>query len=158
MKFALTLTAALFALTLTSAANAGTIKSEIVNVKASRITERVVLVDKAEKSLRVQIIQEFLAGSTDVSNTSRLILAISQLGEMNEIESSFVLTETMGLRSAKRLSGGVYQITHMDARAMDSGKLEVTQTIDAREAINKVMKFNCEEFGTCEVPATVTLK
>jgi len=153
-------TLVLILLSLSSMAHSLEINSKKVNVNAARIVERIVLVDKPEKALHVQVIQEFLGGSTDLSNTGRVVFSISQLGEMSEATASFVISPSMSLISAKRISGGVYQVTYMDAR--EAGKvpfrsLEVTKTIDATKAVNDVLTA-CSEFESCDVNTTISVK
>ncbi|MES2856709.1 MAG: hypothetical protein V4692_12635 [Bdellovibrionota bacterium] len=148
--------AAATVLTATSAF-AETIKSRRVSVNAARITDRIVLADKnGERAVLVQILAEKTNGSTDVSNTHRLILSISQIGEMSETEASFVLTKSMGIQSATRLEGGRYQIVFMEASSENPGFLE-TRIIDARDAVSSVQDSKCGEFSVCRLRTTVQL-
>lgn len=151
------LTAALLAATPVFAA---TIQSKSITVNPARITDRVVLAStNGNNGILVQIIAEQLNGATDVSNTHRIILAISQIGEMTEKEASFEIGKSMGLISAQRLSGGVYQIKYQDADVGNTRlNMEVIKTIDARDAVILVRDAFCAEFTVCKIRASVSVQ
>lgn len=151
------LTAALLAATPVFAA---TIQSKSITVNPARITDRVVLAStNGNNGILVQIIAEQLNGATDVSNTHRIILAISQIGEITEKEASFEIGKSMGLISAQRLSGGVYQIKYQDADSANKGlNMEVIKTIDARDAVIQVRDAFCAEFTVCKIRASVSVQ
>lgn len=151
------LTAALLAATPVFAA---TIQSKSITVNPARITDRVVLAStNGNNGILVQIIAEQLNGATDVSNTHRIILAISQIGEMTEKEASFEIGRSMGLISAQRLSGGVYQIKYQDADVGNTRlNMEVIKTIDARDAVILVRDAFCAEFTVCKIRASVSVQ
>ena len=154
------LTAALLAATPVFAA---TIQSKSITVNPARITDRVVLAstngNNGNNGILVQIIAEQLNGATDVSNTHRIILAISQIGEMTEKEASFEIGKSMGLISAQRLSGGVYQIKYQDADVGNTRlNMEVIKTIDARDAVILVRDAFCAEFTVCKIRASVSVQ
>lgn len=150
------ITSAILAIAITfgSVAQAATIASSQVLIKPTRITKRVVLVDNRENGMKVQVLSVFEEGSADVSNTSKVILAISQLGEMGTVEASFVLGDSIGLDSAKRLAAGVYQVKYIDA---SRGLNVQTRTINASEAINSIKNSNCAEFETCEIATSIQI-
>ncbi len=156
MKKLLSLAAYLIA----ASAIASPIQSKNIKVNPARITDRVVLANvEGNNGVLVQIIAEQLGGSTDVSNTHRIILAISQIGEMTEKEASFEIGKSMGLTSARRLSGGVYQIKYEDADSeVTSSEMEVTKTIDARDAVNLVKNAPCSEFAVCKIRSAILVR
>ncbi len=139
---------------------AGTIQSKSITVNPARITDRVVLAStNGNNGVLVQIIAEQLNGTTDVSNTHRILLAISQIGEITEKEASFEIGKSMGLISAQRLSGGVYQIKYQDADSANKGlNMEVIKTIDARDAVIQVRDAFCAEFTVCKIRASVSVQ
>lgn len=139
---------------------AGTIQSKSITVNPARITDRVVLAStNGNNGVLVQIIAEQLNGATDVSNTHRIILAISQIGEITEKETSFEIGQSMGLTSAQRLSGGVYQIKYQDADVGNTRlNMEVIKTIDARDAVILVRDAFCAEFTVCKIRASVSVQ
>jgi hypothetical protein len=134
---------------------ADTITSSKISIKPSRITDRIVLVDNKANAMRVQVLSVFVDGATDFSNTSKIVLALSQLGEMATVEASFDLGESIGLDSAKRLGPGLYQVTFIDA---NKGIEPQVLTIDATQAVSDIKNARCEEFGTCEITTTVNVK
>jgi|GEM_PF-4726821 len=134
---------------------ADTITSSKISIKPSRITDRIVLVDNKVNAMRVQVLSVFVDGATDFSNTSKIVLALSQLGEMATVEASFDLGESIGLDSAKRLGPGLYQVTFIDA---NKGIEPQVLTIDATQAVSDIKNARCEEFGTCEITTTVNVK
>ncbi len=140
---------------ISTVALADVIKSSKLSIKPSRITDRVVLVDNKANSLRVQVLSVFESGSTDVSNTSKIVLAISQLGEISTVEASFDLGGSISFGSAKRVGPGLYQVSFIDANK--DAKLQVLN-IDATKAISDIKNAQCEEFGTCEITTTVNVK
>ncbi len=139
---------------------AATLQSKTITVNPARITDRVVLAStNGNNGVLVQIIAEHLNGTTDVSNTHRIILAISQIGEMTEKETSFEIGKSMGLISAKRLSGGVYQVRYQDADLQNTWfDMEVIQTIDARDAVMQVRDAFCAEFTVCKIRSAVSVQ
>lgn len=151
------LAAAFFA---ASAVFADTIKSKSIVVNPSRISDRVVLASaKGNDGILVQVIAEHTNGATDLSNTHRIILGISQIGEEREKEASFEIGRSLGLTSVVALSDGIYEIRYDDANVADKQSgLEVIKTIDAREAINLVKDGPCNEFSICKVSATISIK
>ena len=153
MKKFLSVAAYLFA----ASAFASPIQSKNIKVNPARITDRMVLANvEGNNGVLVQIIAEQLGGSTDVSNTHRIILAISQIGEMTEKEVSFEIGKSMGLTSAKRLSGGIYELMYQDADMENTWfDMNVTQNIDARDAVLLVKNSPCAEFTICKLTSTV---
>lgn len=140
---------------ISTVAMADVITSSRLSIKPTRITTRVVLVDNKENSMRVQVLSVFEKGATDFSNTSKIVLAISQLSEWSTVEASFVLGRSIGLNSAKRVGPGLYQVTFIDA---DKGAEPQVLNIDATKAVSDIKNTQCEEFGTCEITTTVNLK
>lgn len=132
------------------------ISSEAINVNPAKIIKHVLLANNEDKYLRVQAVHEFVMGSTDLSNTGRIILSISLLGEERDASSSFIISDTISLLSAKELSSGVYEITFMDANA-ETNNLTVTKIIDAKKAIKNVLNA-CGHFESCEVKTTIEIK
>lgn len=130
------------------------ISSSEVTIKPSRITERVVLAHSVDDALRVQAIAAFEEGATDFSNTTKIILSISQLGEMGTVEANFVIGNSIGLDSAVRLAPGVYELKYIDA---SKGMDWQVRTIDAKKALSDIKNSNCAEFETCTVETTVTV-
>lgn len=135
------------------------VASQPVSISASRITERVLLVDEVNSQTRVQLLAERTGTATDVSNTHRLILSISQMGEIFGTEANFVVGNAMSLQSAERVGPGVYRIVYNDAdHFYDDSQFTVTRTIDARKAVHDVLNGTCEESRICEIGTTVELK
>ena len=139
---------------------ASPIQSKNIKVNPARITDRVVLANvEGNNGVLVQIIAEQLGGTTDVSNTHRIILAISQIGEMTEKEVSFEIGKSMGLTSARRLSGGIYELKYQDADLENTWfDMLVTKNIDARDAVMLVKNAPCAEFTICKLSATVSVR
>lgn len=153
MKKAITL---LSALTLISTvAMAEVVKSSTLLIKPSRITNRVVLVDNKTNSMKVQVLSVFESGATDFSNTSKIVLAISQLGEWATVEANFELGESIGLDSAKRVGPGLYQVTFIDA---NKGMEPQVLLVDASKAVADVKNSTCAEFGSCEISTSVSVE
>ncbi len=139
---------------ISTVAMADVITSSKLSIKPTRITNRIVLVDNKANSMRVQVLSVFENGATDFSNTSKIVLAISQLGEWSTVEASFELGRSIGLDSAKRVGPGLYQVTFIDA---DKGMEPQVLKIDATKAVSDIKNTKCEEFGTCEITTTVNL-
>lgn len=143
-------------LSLTSLAHSLEINSEKIAVNPAKIIKQVLLVNDEETYQRIQLIHEFVMGSTDLSNTGRIIFSISQLADDRDASASFIISETISLQSAKELSYGVYEITYMDA-SIDSNNLTVTKIIDARKALKSILN-SCGFFESCEVKTAIELK
>ena len=158
--------AALLTLAALPQANASTtLQSQKLDIKPSRVVNRAVL-QQEDGVFTVQILEVSSGGSTDVSNTSRLILTVATLGEMFTNETSIVLTQSRGLISAKMVKPGFIELIHSDADAMESdgpfrnpeNPMEVRRVIDARDAIKAVRFGHCPEFEECEFKTTVKIK
>lgn len=132
------------------------ISSEKIDVNPAKIIKHIVLAADEDKSLRVQVVHEFIMGSTDLSNTGRIIFSISLLGEERDASASFTISETISLIATKELSAGVYELTFMDA-SIDSTNLTVTKIVDARKAIKNVLNA-CGFFESCEVNTAIEVK
>lgn len=142
-----------------SGGNGGSaVNSQRLAVSSSRISERVVLAQEAVNSAQIQLIAERIGTATDVSNTHRLILSISQMGEIYGTEASFLLDESMGLESARLISPGVVQIVYNDADSFyDDQNFTVTRTIDVRQALQDLNNATCDEGAICQVNTSVQL-
>ncbi|MEQ8276357.1 MAG: hypothetical protein RMA76_25340 [Deltaproteobacteria bacterium] len=136
MRFAL----ALLCLLLPSVASAKTVKSADAKVPVARVVKIVELVDKPH--IKVNLVVQDLGGSTDVSPTQRLFFTLYSKGEMFSTDAAFDLGPVFGVKSAKRKSGGVYEVTLDDGF---TGKTK-TMTVDAREAIVAMKKVSCDDF------------
>jgi len=115
-------------------------KSNQINV--ARIDKVVTLVDKAH--IKVNVVVEDLGGSTDVGATQNVFFTLYSKGEMFSTDATFNLGPIIALKSAKRISGGIYQVNVIDGEMKPA-----TLMINAIDAIMKLKSFTCEDFD-CE--------
>lgn len=123
-----------------SVAAAKTVKSGDAEVRVARVVKLIELVDKPH--IKVNLVVQDTGGTTDVSPTQRLYFTLYAKGEMYSTDASFDLGPVFGVKSAKRKSGGVYQVTLHDGLTPKTRTLE----IDAREAIVAMKKVRCDDF------------
>lgn len=131
----------LTALTLLPAtALAKTIHSEDTKVLAARVERVMSLVDKPH--IKVNLVIEDTGGSTDYSPSKHLIFTIYMRGEMFSTDAAFDLGMEFGVQSARRVSGGVYELT----LAPRTSPAKPVLRIDARDAIVAMKRVRCEDF------------
>ncbi len=136
------------AMTLTSfSLSAATIESSKNTVSAARVVEVVKLVNKADIQVNVVVVDN--GGSTDVSPTQSLYFNIYSKGEMFSTDASFDLGYIFSLESAKRISGGVYQLEITGANEETAMPETQILEIDAQKAILALKAVQCDDFD-CE--------
>ena len=125
------------------AAQGRIIQSSDAQVPVARVVKLVNLVDKPH--IQVNVIIEDLGGSTDVSPTQRAYFTLYAKGEMFSTDASFDLGPHFGLLSAKRKSGGVYELTFAPDLTT-GGRAPVKRVVDARDAIVAMKAVRCDDF------------
>ena len=146
----------LILLSLSTLVHSTEIQSEKISVNPAKIVKQIFLVNDEDKYLRIQVVHEFIMGSTDLSNTGRIILSISQLAEDRDASASFIISETISLLSARELSRGIFEITYMDA-SIESDDLTVTKIVDVKKALKNILN-SCGFFESCEVKTAIEIK
>ncbi|MBY0416236.1 MAG: hypothetical protein K2Q18_18830 [Bdellovibrionales bacterium] len=117
------------------------------NVNVARVVEIVKLVNKSD--IQVNVVVSDIGGSTDVSPTQLLFFNIYSKGEIFSTDASFAIGPIYSLVSAKRLSGGVYELQIVGANAETTMPEDQTLIVDAQKAIVSLKAIRCEEFD-CE--------
>lgn len=143
-KFVLTALALAFAIP----AQAALVKSEPAQVSIARVTQIVPLVQKP--GIQVSVTVQDLGGSTDVSPTMTVYLTLYSKGEMFSTEAAFKIADVLSLKSAKRISGGIYQVVALTYDGGSNGLQETTYTIDAIKAVNAIEGVNCGGDFNCD--------
>lgn len=142
MKFAIL--AALMILSTT--AQARELKSATpaeAQVSISRIVQVQNLVNKGE--LQVNVAVQDLGGSTDVGPSQKIFFNVYRKSEMFNVEAAFNLGSIFSFESARRLSGGIYEIVVVAADS-NYNPVRTKMVIDARKAITDVQQVACEDF------------
>ncbi len=129
--------------------NTKMIQSSDAKVPVARVAKIINLVDKPH--IQVNLVVEDLGGTTDVSPTRRVFFTLYAKGEMFSTDAAFDLGPHFGLVSAKRVSGGVYEVTFAK---MIEPKAPVYR-IDATDAIVAMKAVRCEDF---DCPASKDFK
>lgn len=128
-------------------------------VEISRVVNVIKLVEKP--GLQVSIVVEDLGGSTDVSPTQVVYFTLYSKGEMFSTDATFKLGHIYELQSAKRLSGGVYELKYSGPDDETSMPTDKKMIIDAQEAILDLKEVDCSDFD-CEASrdfkATIKVK
>jgi hypothetical protein len=143
-KFVLTALVLAFAVPL----HAATVKSEEVLVSLARVTQVVPLVQKP--GLQVSVSIEDLGGSTDISPTMAIYFTLYAKGERFDTDATFKIADVLSFKSAKRISGGIYQVVASTYDGGSNGLQETTYTIDAIKAVNAIQSVTCEDEVDCE--------
>lgn len=107
------------------------------------------LVNKPD--LKVNVVVEDLGGSTDVSPTEVVYLTIYREGEMFSVDATFKIATVFGLKSAKRVEGGIYQIVVTEYDPENEHPIhDVVYRIDAQKAVIDSGKVFCSDFDCPE--------
>ncbi len=130
---------------------AATVNSEDVTVSVARVVKVVPLVQK--NGLQVSVVVQDLGGSTDVSPTQTVYLTLYAKGEMFSTDATFKIANVLSLISAKRVSGGVYEIKAM---TYETDMAETTYTIDATKAVTEIKAVDCDGDFDCEASQKFT--
>jgi len=123
------------------------LSQEEAQASMARIVDIVKLVEKP--GLQANIVVKDLGGSTDVSPTQILYFTLYSKGEMFSTEATFELGHVYALHSAKRLSGGIYEVKFSGPEDETSMPIKKIMTIDAQEAIMDLKEVDCDDFD-CE--------
>jgi hypothetical protein len=113
-------------------------------VEIARVVELKRLVDKP--GIQVNIAVQDLGGSTDVSPTQSVYFTLYSKGEMFSTDAAFKIADVLSLKSARRISGGVYEVvafTYDSDAHGDYAMRDRVFTIDARKAITEIKAVNC---------------
>ena len=113
-------------------------------VHAARVVDLVKLVEKP--GLQVNILVKDLGGSTDVSPTQELYFTLYAKGEMFSTDATFNLGPIYSFKSAKRKSGGIYEVKIEGLDSPNGMPVAKTLVIDAQEAIMDLKEVECEDF------------
>ncbi len=120
------------------------VKSTKEVISPSRVVELVKLVNKDD--IKVSVVVSDIGGSTDVSPTQELYLTLYVKGEMYNTDATFNLGPIYKFISAKRISGGVYEV-EAEVPNEENWMPEVkTLVIDAQSAIISIKAVSCDDF------------
>jgi hypothetical protein len=122
-------------------------------IRVARVQKVIPLVEKSD--IEVKVVVQELGLSTDVSPTKQIFLTIYAPGEMNDAESTFEISQSYGVDSAKRIAPGIYQVKASLPSPEDRMPVNALLTIDATKATVGIKKMPCPEFETCEFNGSV---
>jgi hypothetical protein len=108
----------------------------------ARIDKVVNLVDRPDIKVNVVVVDH--GGSTDVSPTQSLHFTLYSKGEMFSTDATYNLGSIFSMESARRVSGGIYEVRVVDADLKTS-----TLRINAINAINAIKNVNCGDEFDC---------
>lgn len=155
--------AALAVVAMSASAQAKTVVAEKIQISPSSVDQVVRLVDKNEpgsshKKLSIVVADNGM--STDVSPRYRVYMAYASLAEMGNLSADFLISaEVMKFISAKRISGGIYEVVVTEFN--DNGFQDVTYKINATKMFSdeKKMREKCDsEGGFCDGELTGTVE
>lgn len=124
-------------------AQAEEIRSTETSVNIARVVQVINLVTTPE--IQVNVTVQDLGGSTDMSPTQAVYLTLYAKGEMFSTDAAFEIANVFGVKSAKRIKGGIYEITVLGWED-EKGLVDVTYAVDARKAIVAMKNVSCEDF------------
>lgn len=113
-------------------------------VEVSRVVEVIKLV--SAPNIQVNVAVRDLGGSTDVSPTQELFFTLYSKGEMFSTDATFNLGAIYDFKSARRISGGVYEILVGGIDFETSMPKNKLLLIDAQKAIDAILKVRCAHF------------
>ena len=100
-------------------------------------------------AIKVSVVMIDTGGSTDVSPTHKLYFTLYKRGEMFSTDASFYLGYFFGLKSARKISNGIYELTVDGVDKHYNIKTE-TYTIDARQAMRAMDMVDCKDEFDCD--------
>lgn len=103
------------------------LSEETALIDAATVVDSIVLGNNAADDITVRLISTDLGSHTDVAPNKNLYITFLDRGELNTTRTAFLLDTVIELKSAKRISAGVYEIAVKDANLRDS-KLVVDTT------------------------------
>lgn len=123
------------------------IKSSKNSANLARIAEFVKLVDKEDFQVTFTVVDN--GGTTDFDTTQSLFFNIYSKGEMFSTDASFFLGPIFSYQSAKRITGGIYEIT---VSILGDGYRPENRVlvIDARQAIIDLRNVQCGDQFDCD--------
>lgn len=142
-KFALALMVSLMSIV----AQAEEIRSTETSVNIARVTQVINLVTTPE--IQVNVAVQDQGGSTDMSPTETVFLTLYAKGEMFSTDAAFEIGNVFGVKGAKRIKGGIYEITVVDFVERE-GLVDVTYVVDARKAIVEMKNVDCGGDFDCD--------
>lgn len=129
------------------AAQAEEIRSTEASVNIARVVQVINLVTTNEIQVNVAVLDN--GGSTDMSPTQTVFLTLYAKGEMFSTDAAFEIANVFGLKSAKRIKGGIYEITVLGWED-EKGLVDVTYAVDARKAIVEMKNVSCGDDFDCD--------
>lgn len=133
-------------LSITTQAQALTIESAKTSVEIARVVEIKNLVSKP--NLQVNIVVQDHGGSTDMSPTQTVYFTLYSKGEMFSTDAAFKIADIFSLKSARRVSGGIYEIVAVTYN--DNGLNDTTFTINAQKAVTEIQRVDCGGDFDCD--------
>lgn len=126
----------------TAFAQAGTVKSQDLQIAPSKIDQVIRLVDKNDPGSshkKLSIIVTDHGMSTDLSPRYSIYLAYASLAEMGNIAVDFKINDqAIQFLAASRKAAGIYEVVTTEYR--DDGMYKVTTTIDATKMFSDEKK------------------
>lgn len=149
----------------TSISQASTIKSEMHEITPASVDKIFRLVDKnvpGSSHKKLQILVTDLGMSTDVSPRYAIYLGYQSAAEMGNMAANFKLSDQfLTVDSAKRISGGIYEVTGTKLNFSDNGEFmqKVTLKIDATQMFidENAVRKQCGD-GFCDLEMSTTIQ
>lgn len=140
-----TLIAAILLSAFSLSAQAEVVRNDRENSRTdiARVVQVVNLVNK--NHIMVNVAVEDLGGSTDVSPTQKVFLTLYSKGEMFSTDASFEIGRVWSFKSAKRVSGGIYEIK-VEGFDENYSLVDITYVVDARKALTDLKNVSCDDF------------
>jgi hypothetical protein len=112
----------------------------------SRVVKVIPLVSKDH--IQVSVAIRDIGGSTDSAPTQEAFFTLYSKGEISSTDASFNLGPIYNLKSAKRISGGIYEVSIVTDK--EGKKVDRTLKINAIKAIQEITQLKCETFDCDE--------
>ncbi len=113
------------------------------SISPARVVNVIKLVDKYD--IKVNVVVQDHGGSTDMSPTQTAFFTLYAKGEMFSTDATFNLGRVFSVEGAKRISGGKYEVTVINAEYYTQ-----VLTINAVDAIVAIKSLDCGGEFDCE--------
>jgi hypothetical protein len=141
---------------LASFAGTITVTSEDKTVNVARVVQVVTLVNKPSIMVNVSVVDN--GGSTDLSPTQEVYLNLYSKGEMFSTDAAFKIADVLSVKSARRVSGGIYEVVvnGLFVAGQQTELSDVTLIVDAKNAVTAIQKVQCGDEFDCDASTNFT--
>lgn len=132
-----------------------------ITVSPSQVNKVIELVNKPigqnHVNLQVKVIVVSSGGSADMSPRNNVYFGLYSENEMSDSISTYDIGPVFKLTSARRVSGGIYELLGQFTAEDVAKKRDSKITINAVAAIKELETLRCDEGSVCELKSSIKI-